>query len=808
MHRWSVANSLLVAAWIASLGVSLRGAEIHVSPAGQDSAAGSATSPLRTLAAAQSVARKLAGREPFTVTVHAGTYYLDDTLRFSADDSGTATAPMVYRAADGEAVTLSGGMILNLAWSPHRDGILKATVPGGLSLDQLFVNGQRQPMARYPNFDPAIAHFNGYAADAFAPARAARWSDPRGGFIHAMHRHEWGDFHYLITGKSADGSVTYEGGWQNNRRLGMHDRYRMVENVFEELDAPGEWFHDPKTSTLYFLPPAGVDPTKALFEGVRLRHLIEVRGTADKPVHHLALQGFMFRHTARTFMDNREPLLRSDWTTYRGGAVVFEGTEDCRLEDATLDQLGGNAVFVNFYNRRLAVARCLITGAGANGIAFVGDPKAVRSPLFEYEERQSLAQIDRTPGPLTSNYPADCLVEDCLITLSGRVEKQTAPVQIAMAQGITVRHCSLYDVPRAGINIGDGCWGGHVIEHCDIFDTVKETGDHGSFNSWGRDRYWGLKDVDLNAVTLGDQKDLPLLDMVKPTILRNNRWRCDHGWDIDLDDGSSNYEIRNNLCLNGGIKLREGFHRVCENNIMVNNSFHPHVWYKNSQDVFRHNIVFSAYCPIQVPTPWGKECDGNLLHRPGAASPVPATQLQSQSGRDARSIAADALFIDAANGDYGVKEGSPALALGFRNFPMNEFGVRAPRLKALARTPALPSPPDAPVAAGDRVPRFEWRGAVIKDLSDQEFSVVGVAADAGGVFVERVPPDSQAEKDGLQRSDLIRAVNGAAIKDVAAFSQALKALSPGTSCTLRLRRNQFEVDLVVSGAPGSITPRR
>jgi hypothetical protein len=65
--------------------------------------------------------------------------------------------------------------------------------------------------------------------------------------------------------------------------------------------------------------------------------------------------------------------------------------------------------------------------------------------------------------------------------------------------------------------------------------------------------------------------------VVKPIILRNNRFRCDHGWDIDLEDGSSNYLIYNNLCLNGGIKLREGVSRVVENNIMVNNTFHPHV---------------------------------------------------------------------------------------------------------------------------------------------------------------------------------------------------------------------------------------
>ena len=112
-----------------------------------------------------------------------------------------------------------------------------------------------------------------------------------------------------------------------------------------------------------------------------------------------------------------------------------------------------------------------------------------------------------------------------------------------------------------------------------MFDTVRETGDHGSFNSWGRDRYWGLKDAPADELP-----QLALLDAVKPTVLRNNRWRCDHGWDVDLDDGSSNYEIYNNLFLHGGLKLREGFHRRVWNNITVNNSLHPHVWYDNSGD--------------------------------------------------------------------------------------------------------------------------------------------------------------------------------------------------------------------------------
>ena len=281
--------------------------------------------------------------------------------------------------------------------------------------------------------------------------------------------------------------------------MGMNER-RFVENIFEELDAPGEWFLDRKTSTLYFYPPAGVDLAKATIEAVRLRHLVEFRGSEQSPVRFVTLKGLTFRHAARTFMENREPLLRSDWTTYRGGAVFFNGAEDCTLEDCFVDQVGGNAIFVNNYNRRIAVRGCQIAKAGANGIAFVGDPQACYNP-FNWDRQNQLDKIDRTPGPKTANYPADCLVEDCLIHRIGQVEKQTAGVTLDMAQGITIRHCSIYDVPRAGINIGDGCWGGHVIEFCDVFDTVKETGDHGSFNSWGRDRYWDLAGIDWNDDT-------------------------------------------------------------------------------------------------------------------------------------------------------------------------------------------------------------------------------------------------------------------------------------------------------------------
>ena len=376
-------------------------------------------------------------------------------------------------------------------------------------------------------------------------------------------------------------------------------------------------------------------------------------------------------------------------------------------------------------------------------------------------------------------------MEDCLITRSGRFEKQTAPVQIAMAQGITVRHCSIYDVPRAGINIGDGCWGGHLIEFCDVFDTVLETGDHGSFNSWGRDRYWKPAREPVEKEVAADPK-LPFLDMVRQNVLRNNRWRCDHGWDVDLDDGSSHYAIYNNLFLSGGLKLREGYGRIVTNNIIVNNSLHPHVWYANSGDVFARNIVMGAYQPaIMNAGKWGEQVDFNLF----TTTEADRTEFADQ-GCDANSLVGDPLFVDAAHGDFRVKDGSPALKLGFVNFPMDQFGVRSPRLKTMARTPEIPPAKTGGEESAVSTDEVDWQGAKLRKLADQEFSAIGVAADAVGVFAAEVPEGSAAFDAGLRRGDLIQQVNDQAVRNAKEFLDAVTAAPREQALKLKVIRNQ------------------
>ena len=778
----------------------------YVSPTGSDESPGTEQRPFATLLAARDAARRVDGRER-TIYLRAGTYYLSEPLVLTPQDSGSPSAGVTYQAIAGEEVVISGGERLQLAWQPFRDGILQAKVGEGLTFDQLFVNGQRQPRARFPNYDRAAQYFQGSSADCTRPDRVQRWQNPVGGFLHAMHGSLWGDMHWAIAGKTEEGQLQLVGGWQNNRQTAAHKDYRFVENIFEELDAPGEWYLNERTATLYFFPPANLDLAAATFEAVRLAHLVEFRGTAEQPVHNVTLQGLTFTHTRHTFMQNREPLLRSDWTTYRGGAIVFDGTEQCSVRDCRLLQVGGNAVFVNNYNRGCEITGCHIADAGASAISFVGDPAALRSPLFEYRQTQDLESMDKLPGPKTNNFPAECLVEDCLIYRNGRVEKQTAGVNVCMSGSITIRHCSIYDCPRAGINICDGAFGGHLIEFNDVFDTVKETGDHGSFNSWGRDRFWH-PDRRQTEAWVDQFPEMPRWDCQQPIVLRNNRWRCDHGWDIDLDDGSSNYELTNNLCLAGGIKLREGYFRQVTNNLMVDYTFCPHVWYANCNTTFMHNILWrDEYAPAGMErTDQQAGVDYNFVHRPGAAA-QPATKLQAFGG-DAHSLVGDALFVDPLAGDYRVRDDSPAISLGWKNFPMDKFGVQKPELKRLAKRPPLPGSLEAAAISSGGWGRHYgkpasavWLGARVKQIENAgEMSAVGLG-DRKGVLIASVPPSSPAAQQGLQPLDVVRGVNGQAVQDLGEFAATVgQNAATGQEFRLSIWRNQAELELTVSNS--------
>lgn len=767
--------------------------QYYVSPAGSDNADGvSDATPLQTLDRAKqrvAEARRDGYRGAVEIIVGAGTYYLDGPLVFTPEESGSPDAPYTIRAAEEGQVWLSGGVPLNLDWEQHTGGIWRADVdPAVGRIGALYVNDRTLVRARYPNKQEGVYPYGGYAADALAPERVARWGNPTGGYIHAMHSGRWGGMHYRITGKHADGTLAYEGGWQNNRPSPMHPTQRFVENIREELDAPGEWFFDADSSLLYYIPEQGQLPNDLTFVASRLESLIQLKGSADAPVTDIRLEGLAFVHTEPTFMQTREQLMRSDWNIYRMGAVLLDGTERCTVRDGMLRQLGGNAVFVSNYNREASVVGNLIEDIGGSAIAFVGSADAVRSPSFRYGESVPADKLDTVAGPRTDDYPVDCVAEGNLIRHIGTIEKQVAGVQIQLAARIQVLHNTIYHVPRAGINIGDGAWGGHLLAHNDVFGTVLETGDHGAFNSWGRDRFWHPDRAVMDSL-VARHPEWILLDAVGTTVIRDNRFRCDHGWDIDLDDGSSNYVIYNNLCLNGGLKLREGFHRKVYNNILVNNGFHPHVWFANSGDVFRNNLVMAAHQPIGIKQ-WGDTVDFNHF--------VSETDLRHsrEAGIESHSDWGDPKFADPAAADFTLAPDAKAVVQGFKNFDMKGFGVTAGRLKRLADKPEIP--PLLLENANQLTGEETWLGGRVKPVETLgEQSAAGLG-DIRGIMVIAAPQGSLLAVSGLKDGDVILAVDGAEVNTVVELRKAEAANRWKQRLALTVWRNQGQQALTLS----------
>lgn len=719
------------------------------------------------------------------ITIHVlpGSYYLAKAIKINALLSG-----LTIKGSNTSEVHVKGSQPLIVDWEHYNENILVANVDENLDFDQLVINGKPQILARYPNYNEEAQYWNGYAADAISKERIASWKKPEGTYFHALHNGKWGGFHYEITGVNQDQTPILKGGQQNNRGSKFHNKYRMVENVFEELDSPGEWYLDKENFKLYYWPVNEIDLKNSKIEVSALKDLIHVVGTQKSPVKNMTISGITFENTKRTFMENYEPLLRSDWTIYRGAALFFEGTENCKVAHNVFTNLGGNVIMASKYNKGLQVIGNHIYDNGASAISFIGDPSAVRSPSFTYREFVPISEMDTALGPKNELYPRECLVYDNLIHNIGLIEKQTAGVQISMAMDITVRHNSIYEVPRAGINIGDGTWGGHVLEFNDVFNTVLETSDHGSFNSWGRDRFWHPKRRIMDSLTTAN-KDMYTWDAIKTTIIRNNRFRCDHGWDIDLDDGSSNYHIYNNLLLNNGLKLREGFNRVAENNIMVNNTLHPHVWFAKSEDVFKHNIVQKSYQDIRL-LGWGKTLDYNFFSNE-------LSLMKSQMyHRDMNSTYGDPLFKDPAHLDFSIAENSPALKIGFKNFPMDQFGVQKESLKKIAQTPEIPVIKE--LSENKRSPVVAWLRNAIKSIdSEEEQSAYGLSTPEGVVILKVWNRSPAVQNKGIKKGDVIIQSAGKKVKNVKDFFKIITR-NKSKKLDLVIIRNQTEKKITIN----------
>eukprot|EP01083_Nonionella_stella_P210991 763348_1 len=112
-----------------------------------------------------------------------------------------------------------------------------------------------------------------------------------------------------------------------------------------------------------------------------------------------------------------------------------------------------------------------------------------------------------------------------------------------------------YNSPRAGININDGFGGSTQIAKNLLFNTCRESGDHGPINTWDRQVY-------VTKVNDGVTPSyIKAYDHIYQNFLISN---YDGIWCVDDDDGSNYYYIYNNFQVyaTGGLKNNFGGHNI------------------------------------------------------------------------------------------------------------------------------------------------------------------------------------------------------------------------------------------------------
>ncbi|HYG35691.1 MAG TPA: hypothetical protein VEC99_12945, partial [Clostridia bacterium] len=281
----------------------VQAATFYVSPSGNDKNSGSKSKPFATLQRAQQAVREFKQKgkrdEPVTVLLRKGTYDLAEPVVFEPADSGSSKSPVTYAAAPGEQPVLSGGRRIT-GWRKHNEKLWVADLPevnsGAWRFNQLYVNGELRPRARTPNkgfyivagcpegTPKTVNYHKDCQSFEFKPGDIrADWTNLQD--VEVIVYHFWTDSHLpiksvdatsnLVTFVHKAGKVFTDDFTENGARY-------VVENVFEALDEPGEWYLNRRTGSLYYMPKPGEEMDKVEFIAPRLPAFLHLRGKATQ----------------------------------------------------------------------------------------------------------------------------------------------------------------------------------------------------------------------------------------------------------------------------------------------------------------------------------------------------------------------------------------------------------------------------------------------------------------------------------------------------------------------------------------------
>jgi len=708
-------------------------ADFYVAPDGNDKWSGRLSrpnmegddGPFASLTRAQQAIRQLKAEEPnrtypVVVQIRGGTYYLEEPLRFTPEDSGTDVAPVIYMAYPGEKPVISGGTPIK-NWEQTDNGrwqvYLPAVKQGKWMFTQLWVNGERRYRPRLPKKGyffiteevPPTSESEGKGFDRFKFQKgqiSGNW--------HNLNDVELLCFHIWSMSRMRVGSVderncivTFTGPTCTTgygAALYKGNRF-LVENVREALEEPGQWYLDRANGLLTYVPIPGEDVENTEVIAPRLDQLLLLEGDIEKRrwVQYVRFEGLVFSHTNWVTPSEGYSSLQAE--IYLNAAVYAEGARHCALINCTITHVGEYAVQWARACRYNLMEGCEMIDLGAGGVK-IGHTYA---PGLPYGEKDDEA--------LVSHH----VIRDCLIAQGGRMHPAAVGIWIGHSPYNRVEYNEITDLYYSGVSVG-WIWGyefSHAHHNLLAFNHIHNLGQN----------------------VLSDMGAIYILGVGPGTIIR-----CNHihdvnafdygGWGIYFDQGARDIVAVDNVCyrFNG-----QSFHQhYGRDNYLANNIFaisnESQIERTKQEDhcsfVFEHNIIYweddvpllgnsmASYEQVEK----GLKMDYNLYYNAGGYPILfkndTFTQWQAK-GCDRHSLIADPLFFDPANGDFRLKPDSPARKIGFNPIDIANAG----RLTTKTQDRAAKSiPPAFPTA---------YTADNLRELMDKKFDAAGIVLDKG-----------------------------------------------------------------------------
>ena len=259
----------------------------------------------------------------------------------------------------------------------------------------------------------------------------------------------------------------------------------FLENGRSLASNPAHWYLDRNSGVLSYRAADGEDPNRRQFVAPRLNQLLDVQGTAERPVRNLHFKGIGFEHTNWLIPEIGYDGIQA---CYHGTmveepacyavdvAIEMDYCEGCTIEQCQVTHIGGSGIGIGAGCRDNRIIGCEISDIGATGVN-VGHMKT-KDPLWaDWSD----------PGDVpTNNEIANCDIHHCCVELWGG-----HGIFDAMTRDTKIRHNEVSSLPYGGIATGF-VWGtqrtsqqGCVIEYNHVHDVMLKLNDSGCLYTLG-----------------------------------------------------------------------------------------------------------------------------------------------------------------------------------------------------------------------------------------------------------------------------------------------------------------------------------